>query len=249
MSETVETAPPVESAAIDVAPAVAEPPAQEVTATTPPETPPAQEHAAPVSPAPDEPTSDLSFEQAPVAEPVAPVAPTYEFQIPEGRQVEPAQMQAFTELAGKHMLPPETAQELLNQHLAIVQGMEAEYTARATAHWDNLKEELKAQAAADPEYGGAAYPASVKSMIAGRDVLVPAANAVGFDNLLKTFPGLDVHPEFRRMLFHAGQRWAADQQMKGTMNARLNPVPQKNPEQDRIATLYPTMTAQKQRFG
>ena len=209
MSETVETAPPVESAAIDVAPAT------EISALKPENdsgatvqtSPPAQEQPAPESPAPAEPTSDLSFEQAPVAEPVALVAPTYEFQIPEGRQVEPAQMQAFTELAGKHMLPPETAQELLNQHLAIVQGMEAEYTARATAHWDNLKEELKAQAAADPEYGGAAYPASVKSMIAGRDVLVPAANAVGFDNLLKTFPGLDVHPEFRRMLFHAGQRW------------------------------------------
>src|ERR1700722_11096358 len=223
MSETVETAPPaVESAAIDVAvtPAPEALAAPDGAQTEAPPTPPAQEQPAPESPAPAEPTSDLSFEQAPVAEPVALVAPTYEFQIPEGRQVEPAQMQAFTELAGKHMLPPETAQELLNQHLAIVQGMEAEYTARATAHWDNLKEELKAQAAADPEYSGAAYPASIKSMIAGRDVLVPAANAVGFDNLLKTFPGLDVHPEFRRMLFHAGQRWAADQQMKGTMNAR-----------------------------
>jgi len=241
MSETVETAPPVESAAIDVAPAT------EISALKPENdsgatvqtSPPAQEQPAPESPAPAEPTSDLSFEQAPVAEPVA---PKYEFQLPEGRAVEPAQMQAFTELAGKHMLPPETAQELLNQHLSIVDELGKQFAADIEKRWDEHTEELRARSASDPEIGG---NGSVKSMIAGREVLVPEANRVGFDNLLKTFRGLEQHPEFRRLLFHAGQRWNNDQQMKATMNARMNPVPQSNPQQDRYAMVYPTMTARR----
>src|ERR1700722_16420001 len=144
MSETVETAPPaVESAAIDVAvtPAPEALAAPDGAQTEAPPTPPAQEQPAPESPAPAEPTSDLSFEQAPVAEPVAPVAPTYEFQLPEGRAVEPAQMQAFTELAGKHMLPPETAQELLNQHLSIVDEIGRQQNVAAEKYWADLTDD------------------------------------------------------------------------------------------------------------
>lgn len=243
MSETLETAPPVESAAIDVAPTPAaealpvETAAPEETGAI--ETPPPE--PAPASPA--EPTSDLSFEQAPPT--VQPVDTSYELAVPEGSQVQPEQMAAFRELATKHSLPQDVAQGLLDQHLAVVQSMVAEQERRAQEHWDNLRTEMKAKSRADAEFGGEAYPASWKQMIAGRDVLVPEANRVGFDQLIKTYPGLDSHPEFQRMLFHAGQRWSQNQEMKSVMNARFNPVPQA-PQQNRMEIVYPTMFASRQ---
>lgn len=100
----------------EAAPAPA-PAAEEVLAVVEPEA--VIEPAAPVEPAPPV-EGEKPAEVA--AEPQAPAAPVYEeFKIPEGLQVAPEQLTAFTSTIGKYGLTQEAGQELMNLHAQTLQ--------------------------------------------------------------------------------------------------------------------------------
>lgn len=251
MSETMETAAPEAPAEIGAASTPAPSPevvnSTESAPATAPE--PSQEHAPkPQEPAPEQTQpgdkktdkAELSFEQEPSTEPTKPEPIAYDFKVPEGTEIAQDKLSAFTQIANEARLPPETAQKMLDQHLSVVKEMQDNAVAANAKYWDDKSTEFKAQAAADKEYGGQGYASSVKLMVAGRNQLVPQQNAAAFDNLLSTYPGLQYHPEFRRMLYHAGQKWQNGEEAKMALNARPNPSPQRDPGKNLFTTLYPS---------
>ena len=149
----------------------------------------------------------------PVAEPVvAPVVAervTYgEFKIPEGLKVEPAQLGAFTEVLGKHGVPQETAQSLLDMHMAAIQGYADTVSKQQHSAFADVRREWVKQAQADPEIGGAGHLTAMGAIARMRDLAISdspkgspkyIADAAAFNEFL-TVTGAGDNPAFLKMM-------------------------------------------------
>ena len=144
-SETpvLESAPASVPAPAETAPVVA--PSGDAAASAPAE---AAVVAEPETQSPEaaaaEPAAETPATESPTAEEAAPVeaaeAPTYTaFTLPEGMAPDPERLSAFTELASKHALTQEVAQDLINLHTAELQRF-AQDTQKALVdkQWDDF---------------------------------------------------------------------------------------------------------------
>lgn len=125
--------------------------------------------------------------------------------VPEGFEVDKPALDAFKAFATKNELKPEVAQGVFDQYVAIekarVEANEKAFTAQDTKWVAELK--------ADPELGGEKWPATVKEVRAGLNVI-----GRPFGELIaKT--GLGNNPVVVRELVRIG-RANADDTIKGT---------------------------------
>lgn len=86
----------------------------------------------------------------------APVVPlTYEpFVLPEGTQVNEAEMKAYTDVFGKHQIPREAVQELINLHLAKTAELTQRQATMQREVWNNTRRGWVDEFTKDPEIGG-----------------------------------------------------------------------------------------------
>lgn len=158
MSGTVPD-PVVVAPVVDAAPAPAPAPAPEPVAVAPVEAP-AAEPAQAVTPepalaeAPKAPASLLS-DAAPAA-PLAPPEPiAYEaFTWPEGIEADDAGLKPYTDLLANHQVPQETAQALLDLHIAETQRLAEAFRSEQTTAWDAARADWRDRFMADEEIGG-----------------------------------------------------------------------------------------------
>lgn len=141
---------------------------------------------------------------APV-EPVAaePIAYT-DFEIPEGFQVVPEKMDAVKGLLGKHGVPQEAAQALLNMHTDLFTQYQANTLADQHKAFSDYRAGLRTQVMADDELGGAAHQTTMNAIARARDRLVDPERMQAFNDMLNT-TGVGDHPEFLRILHRAAR--------------------------------------------
>ena len=176
----------------DPTPPVTDPPAHPPV-TDPPADPPKDPPKEPPAEPKDGKTDDGKTEGAPEA---------YEdFTVPEGVNASPEALTKFSELARKHNLPQEAAQEMVDfQAQLALNDAEA-----AVAAWEKTQDAWLAEAESDKEFGGEKFQESI-------GVAKRALDAFG-DEALKT--ALDVtgtgnHPAFLRFLWKVGQAVGED---------------------------------------
>lgn len=212
---------PVITAPVEAASAPVEPPAAapiEPAASAAPEVPPAAP-AAPEAPAlvphTETPTllQTVGRPEAPAAEagtgatePVAPAAPTYEaFVLPEGLTIEPEKLNGYTEILGKHSLPQEVGQELLNLYIAERQKDAVQTVAQQHQAFADMRKGWQDGVRTDPEIGGANFHTAMDAVASVRDRFIPQSGPVkeAFDKFLVT-TGAGDHPEFLRFIARIG---------------------------------------------
>lgn len=148
----------------------------------------------PVAPDPDKADGD------PDADPDAD-APTYDFQIPEGMDVNKPMMEAFTEIAKELKLDPEVGQKLVDLQTKAEQD-------RAEAQdqsWKDLQTSWMDATKSDQEYGGAALN---DNMAIARKTL----DTFGTPELkeMLDFTGAGNNPEIVRLFYRIGKAISDD---------------------------------------
>lgn len=141
------------------------------------------------------------------------------FKLPEG--IEPVQEQIgkYTEILGKHRIPQEVGQELLDLHTAALseyaatraeQTLADQHSAFATVRADWVK-----QAMGDSQIGGAAWDTAKGVIARSRDLFVSgsksgtpeyAKDMAEFNDFLR-ITGAGDHPAFLKFLHNVGRRF------------------------------------------
>lgn len=160
--------------------------------------------------------------EAPKVEEPKPLEPIkYDFKLPENIKLDDAQTNKFSEIAGKHRVSPEAAQEILDLYVGEVQRLassEADVWARTNESWVNAVR-------ADPEIGGNRMETvltSVQGMIErfGGKPEEKASLRQAF-----TFTGAGNHPDIIRFLSRAASALGEGR-----------PVPAPTPKEAPLAT-------------
>ncbi len=150
-----------------------------------------------------------------------------DFKVPDGVTLDPAQMDAYKAIAGKHNLPQETAQELVDMHVAeIKKAQEAPYRA-----WNELQTKWRDEVKNDPVIGGANLEKNLASTKAGLQSLLGNDAPKFFEALNIT--GAGNNPDIVRGLMKAAAPHAPATPIAGSPG---NSGGQKTAG----ATLYPT---------
>lgn len=136
----------------------------------------------------------------------APVPETYELSVPEGMEIAPEQLAAFTKIAKEAKLPQSVAQQFVSFASQHVQQLQS----KTTQEWQRQLETWKQSFKADPEFGGANLRATisrVKGVIDkyGDPELVRDLAATGFEN----------HPGLLRMLARVASVVGEDRLVRG----------------------------------
>lgn len=146
-----------------------------------------------------------------VAKPAEPVAPepaplrTYEaFTLPEGITAAPEQLTAFQEIAAKHNLDQEAAQNLINMHAGAITQYAEHLAQEQHRVFADTRKQWQAQIKGDPELGGAGFETTMKAVARMRDKLVPASHADEFNQFLRV-TGAGDHPAFFRLMHNAAR--------------------------------------------
>lgn len=122
----------------------------------------------------------------------------YEFTMPEGVEIDPAGVEAFSEFAKDAGLTQEAAQSLMNKLAPAMQARQAQVLETAKANWAS-------EAKADKEFGGDAFEQNLA-------VAKKAIDAFGSPELrtLLNESGLGNNPEIIRAFYRAGKAISED---------------------------------------
>lgn len=127
----------------------------------------------------------------------------YEFTAPEGKSYDPAVIGAFSEVAKKHNLTQDAAQDVLATMAPIIVARQAEQLQAAIEDW-------AVQSRSDKEFGGAKLEENMALAKKARDALgspelTALLNETGFGN----------HPEVIRLFVRAGKAISQDSIVTG----------------------------------
>lgn len=154
-------------------------------------------------------------------DPGAQVPEKYEFQMPEGVELDGDAAAEFSALAKELKLPAAEAQRVADIAIKMAQ-RQAENTAKTVKEWADLSR-------ADKEFGGDNLDANLA--IAKKAIAAFGSEQLG---VLLTTTGLGNHPEFIRFAFKAGKAMSDDTFVKGGQPGATNNVPMEK-------RLYPNM--------
>lgn len=222
-AETPVVVDPVVAAPAEAAPAPVEQPAAAPAEPVAPAAAPEVPAEAPAAAAPEAPAlvphtetptllQTVGRPEAPAAdapapaEAAAPAAPTYEpFTLPEGLTIEPDKLNGYTEILGKHSLPQEAGQELLNLYIAERQKDAVQTVAQQHQAFADMRKGWQEGVRTDPEIGGANFHTAMDAVASVRDRFIPQSGPVkeAFDKFLVT-TGAGDHPEFLRFIARIG---------------------------------------------
>lgn len=151
-----------------------------------------------VNPAEEKPAEvkEPAEEPAPVVEPTVQYEP---FTLPEGLELAGDGMERFTELAVAARLPQETAQQLVDMHVAAMQQSQANELAEQHRVFGELRRQWRTEMMADEEIGGAGFETNKSAAVRMLDHFVPEARRQAFNQAMVT-TGIADHPEFMRFL-------------------------------------------------
>lgn len=152
------------------------------------------------------------------------VPETYELSVPEGMEIAPEQLEAFTLLAKQSKLSQKAAQELVTFASKHVQ----QVLDKNLADWRRQREAWQASFKADPEFGGQNLKATISGV---RRVIEKFGDAELMRDLSAT--GMEDHPGLLRMLARVSKVIGEDRLVRGAKPAT---APKSIPD-----TLYPTM--------
>lgn len=143
-------------------------------------------------------------EPAPAETPAVEPVVYADFVIPDGFQAIPEKFDAFKDLIGKHGVPQETAQALVQMHTDLFTQYQANTLAEQHKAFSDYRAGLRTQVMADDELGGAAHQTTMSAIARARDRLVDPDRMQAFNDMLNT-TGVGDHPEFLRILHRAAR--------------------------------------------
>lgn len=221
-AETPVVVDPVVAAPVEAAPAPVEQAAAAPVEPAAPATPEVPDAPAPAAAAPEPPAlvphtdtptllQTVGRPEEPTAAPApteaaVPAAPTYEpFALPDGLTIEPDKLNGYTEILGKHSLPQEAGQELLNLYIAERQKDAVQTVAQQHQAFADMRKGWQEGVRTDPEIGGANFHTAMDAVASVRDRFIPQSGPVkeAFDKFLVT-TGAGDHPEFLRFIARIG---------------------------------------------
>jgi hypothetical protein len=146
---------------------------------------------------PTEGTEATDGGEAKAPEPVA-----YDLKLPEGIEVDKAQLDAFTALLGENKVAPEVAQKLADLHIAAVKQIaEAPYQ-----QWKDMQVTWQNEIKADPDFGGAKLESETLPAIANAlRVFSPTPEAEAALRKAFSFTGAGNNPEIVRFVARIGK--------------------------------------------
>ena len=161
------------------------------------------EPAAPTEPKPAEPAPTEAAAPAEAqkpAEPAAPAVVTYEpFKLPEGVTADESALKAYGEVVGKHGVPQEQAQALLDMHTKALTDYATNIAAEQHRAFADIRSQWRQKIAEDPELGGSGHQTTMRAVARMRDRYVPEQHRAEFDDFLRT-TGAGDHPALIRLL-------------------------------------------------
>lgn len=133
----------------------------------------------------------------------------YEFKAPEGKEYDPAALAKFSDVARKHNLTQDAAQNLLDDLAPVVAERQQQAIEAVQAEWT-------ASAKADKEFGG-------DSLDANLSVAKKALEKFGSPELrtLLNESGLGNHPEIIRAFYRAGKSISEDSVVTSSIGGGL----------------------------
>lgn len=134
-------------------------------------------------------------EEAP-KEPDTTVPEKYEFKAPEGKELDPAAVEAFSPIAKDLKLTNDQAQKLVDLYAA----QSAKAVETQTAAWKAVTDEWKATAQTDKDYGGAKFAENMGVVAKGLDKFGTPGLRKALDD-----SGMGDHPEVVRFLYNVGK--------------------------------------------
>lgn len=132
-------------------------------------------------------------------------APTYEFKMPEGIQVDDKRLGDFTTLLGEHKISPEVGQALLDRHFEAMQEFATQAYQEQHAAFARVRGAWREEVLADPQIGGSGHETAMKSIATVLESFVPAEEQKAMDEFLEN-TGAGDNPYFLRMM-HRIARW------------------------------------------
>ena len=138
------------------------------------------------------------------AKPVEPEPIKYEpFKLPEGTVADEPTLEKYTEILGKHRIPQEAAQDLLDlygSHItAAAQGMQVKLQETQHQAFSQMREGWANQIKSDPIMGGSGFETTQAAVARMAQRFVPSEDIPAFNELLRV-TGAGDHPAFWRML-------------------------------------------------
>jgi hypothetical protein len=125
----------------------------------------------------------------------------YEFQAPEGAELDKAALDGFLPIAKELGLSAEAAQKLVNYQATLVQQQAQGYVAQQAKWAEDAK--------VDPDFGGAKFDESLRQAQAVVEFIGPE-----FKEFLNA-SGMGNHPQMFRALAKLGPKFAADKVVSG----------------------------------
>jgi hypothetical protein len=120
--------------------------------------------------------SEAPTEGAAPVEAAQPVARTYEaFTLPEGVTLDQERIAAANQLFASHNLPQETAQQLVDFHIAEMQRYDAATLQNQHDTFDQYRAAERARVMADPEIGGSGHATAMTAIAKMRDLFASSA--------------------------------------------------------------------------
>ncbi len=128
------------------------------------------------------------------------------FALPEGFDPAAEQMQKFSELAGRHRIPQEEAQALVDMHTSTLRAYAEELAAKQHETFAETRRGWQTEIKSDPVMGGAGFQTTGAAVARMRDLFVSKADRPAFDEMCRV-TGVGDHPAFWRMLHNAARHF------------------------------------------
>lgn len=224
-----------------------EPPAEPA---KPAEPEPAKPDAAkPVEPPkPDAKPVEAAPDAAKPAEPAKPVEPAPEpikyeaFKLPEGIVTDNERMTEYTTVLGKHRIPQDVGQELLDLHSKSLQNFVTNQLQQQHKDFANTRAEWRKAVMASDDLGGAGHNTAMGAVARMRDLFLADADPVRqaenhkqFNDFLR-ITGAGDHPWFNRMLYRAAAYF--DEPSLPPAGAQPSPSNGRAPGKRRMSDIY-----------
>lgn len=144
--------------------------------------------------------------ETPPVEVAAPEPVKYEaFTLPEGLTAT-EELEKFAELAGGAQVPQETAQQLLDMHVAEIQRLREHESQEQHRVWNETRRNWRNEIMADEELGGAGFETNRATASRMLDLFVPEDRRGAFNQALIA-TGMTDHPEFFRFLVNVARKF------------------------------------------
>ena len=175
--------------------------------------------------------------------PEQPEKPKYEpFKLPDGVTADEKRLDSFRDIASRHGLDQNSAQELLDMHLNAIQAYAAQAEQAAVQAKTDRIRGWRQNSLGDEQIGGSGHHTAMMAAARMRDLLVPDARKEAFTAMLEE-TGIGDHPEFIRIFHNAARLF--DEPAAPPIPAR--PVPDRggNGKVSRSAVMYDHPTSRK----